>query len=107
MERDLQIMNLLMPKEELPGAWERCDETALLIKTLAEDELKRLCLANVGSYQQYITFLFVALARLEISSRHWTRNHSSGFIRHYWKMRSGVFLASVPMMQGDELSWVY
>ena len=46
MERDLKIMN--MPKEELPGAWERCIENALSVRTSIEDELEKPRLANVG-----------------------------------------------------------
>jgi ubiquitin carboxyl-terminal hydrolase L5 len=45
MERDLQIMK--MSKEELPGAWERCIQNALSVKTSVEDELEKPRLANV------------------------------------------------------------
>ena len=45
MERDLQIMNT--SNDELPGAWERCIENALSIKTSVEDELEKPRLANV------------------------------------------------------------
>lgn len=50
MERDVQIMNT--PKEELPGAWERCIENALSTKTSVEDELEKPRLANVGYSQR-------------------------------------------------------
>ena len=50
MERDIQIMK--MEKEELPGAWERCIENALSVKTSVEDELEKPRLANVGSFRR-------------------------------------------------------
>lgn len=48
MDRDIQIMG--MQKEELPGAWERCVENALSIRTSVEDELEKPRLANVGPF---------------------------------------------------------
>jgi len=38
MEKDLRFMD--MPREELPGAWERHIESALSVKTSTKDELK-------------------------------------------------------------------
>ena len=46
MTRDLEIMN--MPPEGLPGAWERCIENALSVKTSVEDELEKPRLAHVS-----------------------------------------------------------
>lgn len=50
LEREMEIMK--MQKEELPGAWGRCVENAISIKTLVEDELEKPRLANVGSLQR-------------------------------------------------------
>lgn len=57
MERDLWIMH--MPKEDLPGTWERYTDTTILVKTLAEDELEKPRLANAGSYRWSTTHILI------------------------------------------------
>jgi ubiquitin carboxyl-terminal hydrolase L5 len=47
LEREMGIMR--MQKEELLGAWGRCIENAISVKTSVEDELEKPRLANVGS----------------------------------------------------------
>ncbi|KAF9649505.1 cysteine proteinase [Thelephora ganbajun] len=68
MERDLQIMG--MPLGELPGAWERCIENALSVKTSVEDELEKPRLANTENIKRtfdYEPFIkeFLRLCRRE------------------------------------------
>lgn len=41
-----------MQREELSGAWGRCVENAISVKTLVEDELEKPRLANVGSLRR-------------------------------------------------------
>jgi len=53
-----------MPKEELPGTWERYIENVPPVKTFAEDKLR---LANVvGSDQRHIELLLMVLAEWRI-----------------------------------------